>query len=40
MANVYCEYCGTSSSSIQNLTGTGCPRHPAGSHKGKHAPAM
>ncbi len=36
MANYYCEYCGQKFSSVQSLTSSGCPRHPAGSHKGKH----
>lgn len=36
MANYYCEYCGHKASSIQNLTGNNCPRHPNGSYKGKH----
>ena len=36
MANFYCEYCGTKSSSVSNLTGGSCARHPSGSGKGKH----
>lgn len=34
MANFYCEYCGTKSSSVSSLTASSCPRHPLG--KGKH----
>ena len=37
MARFYCKYCGQSASSIQNLTGWSCPRHPNGPNKGKHA---
>lgn len=36
MANFYCEYCGTSRSSVSLLTSSVCPRHPEGSNKGKH----
>jgi DNA-directed RNA polymerase subunit RPC12/RpoP len=36
MANFYCEYCGTSASSIQSLTGSSCLRHPNGIKNGKH----
>ena len=36
MANFYCEYCGSKSSSVASLTGGSCGRHPSGSHKGKH----
>ncbi len=36
MANFYCEYCGTKSSSIASLTASNCPRHPLGSNRGKH----
>lgn len=36
MANFYCEYCGTKSSSVANLTCGTCPRHPNGNGKGKH----
>ena len=35
--NYYCKYCGIKASSIANLTGLSCPRHPAGAGKGKHA---
>lgn len=33
-----CKYCGTSKSSISNLTSASCRRHPDGANKGKHAP--
>lgn len=36
MINFYCEYCGQKFSSVSNLTASSCPRHPLGSHKGKH----
>jgi hypothetical protein len=36
MANFICEYCGNKASSISSLTASSCPRHPAGSNKGKH----
>lgn len=36
MPNYYCEYCGTKSSSISDLTAISCYRHPLGSGKGKH----
>lgn len=36
MANFYCEYCGTKSASISNLTSGACVKHPNGSYKGKH----
>lgn len=36
MANFYCEYCGTKSSSVSSLTSGFCPRHPNGSSKGRH----
>ena len=35
--NYYCKYCGTRTSSIANLTGSSCSRHPNGANKGKHA---
>ncbi len=37
MANFYCEYCGTKSSSVSSLTGSSCSRHPNGAGKGKHS---
>ncbi|MGN0866643.1 MAG: hypothetical protein ACI4SG_03065 [Oligosphaeraceae bacterium] len=37
MANFYCRYCGEKFLSISSLTGQCCPRHPAGTNKGKHA---
>lgn len=40
MAKFYCEYCGTSTSSISSLTANNCPRHPDGNGKGKHSPAL
>ena len=36
MAKFYCEYCGTSASSVASLTGGNCYRHPAGNGKGRH----
>lgn len=36
MAKFYCEYCGTSASSVSSLTAGNCLRHPNGAHKGKH----
>ncbi len=36
MANYYCEYCGTKSTSVFSLTGSSCIRHPKGEYKGKH----
>lgn len=36
MANYYCEYCGTRTSSISALTASSCHRHPAGASKGRH----
>ena len=36
MANFYCEYCGQKYSSVSNLTGSSCSRHPNGHGKGKH----
>lgn len=36
MANFYCEYCGTKSSSVTSLTSGSCQRHPNGPNKGKH----
>lgn len=36
MANFYCEYCGTKSSSVASLTVGSCMRHPNGANKGKH----
>lgn len=35
MSNVYCQYCGTSRSSISSLTSSSCRNNPNGSH---HAP--
>lgn len=40
MANFYCEYCGSKYSSVASLTSDNCWRHPDGSYKGKHAPAL
>lgn len=37
MANFYCEYCGTKSSSVSSLTSSSCQRHPSGALKGKHS---
>jgi len=36
MSKYYCEYCGTTTSSIATLTANSCQRHPEGSYKGKH----
>jgi DNA-directed RNA polymerase subunit RPC12/RpoP len=36
MANFYCKYCGTKSSSVSSLTSLSCSKHPLGSNKGKH----
>ena len=36
MANFYCEYCGTKSTSVSSLTSGSCIRHPSGANKGKH----
>lgn len=36
MSNFYCEYCGTSSSSVSTLTSASCYRHPDGNGKGRH----
>ena len=36
MANFYCEYCGTKSTSVSSLTAGSCSRHPLGTNKGKH----
>jgi DNA-directed RNA polymerase subunit RPC12/RpoP len=36
MSNYYCEHCGTKYTSVSSLTINSCPRHPAGSNKGKH----
>lgn len=36
MANFYCEYCGQKYSSVSQLTGAYCFRHPDGGNRGKH----
>lgn len=36
MANYYCEYCGTKSSSVIGLTAGSCMRQPNGANKCKH----
>jgi len=36
MANFYCEYCGSKSSSVSSLTSGSCLKHPSGANKGKH----
>ncbi|WP_347292377.1 hypothetical protein [uncultured Brachyspira sp.] len=38
--NFYCEYCGSKSNSISNLTANSCSKHPNGANKGRHAPAL
>ena len=35
-----CQYCGTKASTISNLTIGTCVRHPLGSNKGHHEPAL
>ena len=35
-----CKYCGNGYSSISSLTASSCSRHPNGSNKGKHSPAL
>ena len=40
MAKYFCEYCGEEFSSIRNLTGYKCSKHPNGYHNGYHAPSM
>ena len=37
MEKYYCEYCGTSASTVSHLTGNSCSRHPNGLGKGKHS---
>lgn len=37
MADCYCKYCGTRSSSISSLTSGWCRNHPEGANKGRHA---
>ena len=34
--NYYCEYCGHKFPSVRLLVSGTCPRHPDGSHKGRH----
>lgn len=34
--NYYCEYCGHRFPDVRSLTSGTCPRHPDGSHKGRH----
>lgn len=36
MTNFYCEYCGTKSFSVSNLTAQPCGKHPLGNNKGKY----
>ena len=36
----YCKYCGQRFSSVRSMTGMWCFRHPKGSNKGKHEPAL
>ena len=40
MANFYCEYCRAKFSSIQSMTNSYCQKHPSGTNKVKHAPAL
>lgn len=35
-----CKYCGKNYSNLASLTSDNCWRHPDGSYKGKHAPAL
>ena len=37
MSDYYCEYCGRRYSSVRELTGNKCPRHPEGTNKGFHS---
>ena len=36
MSKVYCKYCGSTASTIHDLTASSCPRHPLGYDKGRH----
>jgi len=36
MTKYYCEYCGSTASSVAALVAASCPRHPASAFKGKH----
>ena len=36
MANYYCKNCGIKFPNVSSLTANTCPRHPNGTHKGKH----
>lgn len=36
MSRCYCEYCGTSQSTVSGLTAFKCPRHPNGANQGYH----
>lgn len=40
MANYYCEYCGRKFAAISDMTWLSCNRHPNGTNKGNHAPAL
>jgi len=35
-----CKYCGTKATSISSLTASYCVRHPKGTNKGHHSPAL
>ena len=37
MEKYYCKYCGQHFYSVRSMTAIGCPRHPDGAYKGKHA---
>ena len=40
MSKVYCKYCGASYNDVRTLTSNNCMRHPDGTYKGKHSPAL
>ena len=40
MATYYCKHCGQRFRSISAMTVQPCPRHPNGSYKGRHSPAL
>lgn len=35
-----CKYCGRKFSSISSMVSSTCTRHPEGTHKGRHEPAL
>lgn len=40
MTHYYCKYCGQKFPTISSLTSGKCIKHPDGSYKGKHSPAL